>query len=64
MTEKGFDGMRVLALENRRATEIATLIRNYGGVPRAHGEKCWPRSMQPTRMASAAFELRCRSMAQ
>jgi uroporphyrinogen-III synthase len=33
MAEKGFDGLRVLALENRRATEIATLIRNYGGVP-------------------------------
>ena len=33
MAEKGFDGLRVLALENRRSTEIATLIRNYGGVP-------------------------------
>jgi uroporphyrinogen-III synthase len=33
MAETGFGGLRVLALENRRATEIATLIRNYGGVP-------------------------------
>jgi uroporphyrinogen-III synthase len=33
MAEKGFDGLRVLALENRRSTEIAALIRNYGGVP-------------------------------
>ncbi len=28
-----FDGLRVLALESRRATEIGTLIRNQGGVP-------------------------------
>jgi uroporphyrinogen-III synthase len=33
MAEKGFDGLRVLALENRRATEIATLIRNHRGIP-------------------------------
>lgn len=33
MTEAGFGGLRVLALENRRAKEIATLIRNNGGVP-------------------------------
>lgn len=33
MTQGSFDGMRVLALESRRATEIATLIRNCGGVP-------------------------------
>ncbi len=33
MGETGFGGLRVLALENRRATEIATLIRNHGGVP-------------------------------
>jgi uroporphyrinogen-III synthase len=28
-----FDGLRVLALESRRADEIATLIRKQGGVP-------------------------------
>lgn len=28
-----FEGMRVLALENRRAAEIAKLIRTYGGEP-------------------------------
>jgi uroporphyrinogen-III synthase len=28
-----FDGLRVLALESRRATEIATLIRKQGGEP-------------------------------
>lgn len=33
MAETGFGGLRVLALENRRAKEIATLIRNSGGVP-------------------------------
>lgn len=33
MAEVGFDGLRVLALENRRAKEIATLIRNNGGIP-------------------------------
>lgn len=29
-----FEGLRVLALENRRATEIAKLIRTYGGEPK------------------------------
>jgi uroporphyrinogen-III synthase len=29
----GFDGLRVLALESRRAVEIETLIRTRGGVP-------------------------------
>jgi uroporphyrinogen-III synthase len=29
----GFNGMRVLALESRRATEMAELIRRQGGVP-------------------------------
>jgi uroporphyrinogen-III synthase len=33
MEDAGFGGLRVLALENRRATEIATLIRSCGGVP-------------------------------
>lgn len=33
MAETGFGGLRVLALENRRAKEIAALIRNNGGVP-------------------------------
>jgi uroporphyrinogen-III synthase len=33
MQETGFGGLRVLALENRRATEIATLIRSCEGVP-------------------------------
>lgn len=33
MAETGFGGLRVLALENRRAREIATLIRNSGGIP-------------------------------
>lgn len=28
-----FDGLRVLALESRRAAEIETLIRNQGGIP-------------------------------
>jgi uroporphyrinogen-III synthase len=28
-----FDGLRVLALESRRATELATLITTYGGQP-------------------------------
>lgn len=29
----GFDGMRILALESRRAAEITKLIRTYGGEP-------------------------------
>ncbi len=29
----GFQGLRVLSLESRRAPEMATLIRNQGGVP-------------------------------
>src|ERR1700732_4840958 len=29
----GFDGLRVLSLESRRSAEMATLIRNQGGVP-------------------------------
>lgn len=29
----GFDGLRVLSLESRRSPEMATLIRNQGGVP-------------------------------
>lgn len=33
MTLGSFHGLRVLALENRRATEIAKLIRTYGGEP-------------------------------
>lgn len=33
MAETDFGGLRVLALENRRAKEIATLIRNNGGIP-------------------------------
>ncbi|HVB40468.1 MAG TPA: uroporphyrinogen-III synthase [Terriglobales bacterium] len=33
MPETGFHGVRVLALESRRAVEIATLIRNAGGEP-------------------------------
>lgn len=31
MTGKGFEGLRVLALESRRAREMAQLITNYGG---------------------------------
>ena len=33
MPQASFQGLRVLALENRRATEIAKLIRTYGGEP-------------------------------
>lgn len=33
MADSGFGGLRVLALESRRSREIATLIRNNGGVP-------------------------------
>jgi len=33
MVNRGFGGLRVLALESRRADEIAKLIRNYGGEP-------------------------------
>lgn len=33
MTASSFHGMRVLALESRRATEIAKLIRSHGGEP-------------------------------
>ena len=33
MATGNFQGMRVLALESRRATEIAKLIRTYGGEP-------------------------------
>jgi uroporphyrinogen-III synthase len=33
MPEKGFGGLRVLALESRRENEIASLIRNAGGKP-------------------------------
>jgi uroporphyrinogen-III synthase len=33
MLTGNFQGLRVLALESRRATEIAKLIRNYGGEP-------------------------------
>jgi uroporphyrinogen-III synthase len=28
-----FNGLRVLSLESRRSTEMATLIANYGGQP-------------------------------
>jgi uroporphyrinogen-III synthase len=33
MIKKSFQGLRVLALESRRATEVAKLIRTYGGEP-------------------------------
>lgn len=33
MTSGSFNGLRVLALESRRATEIARLIRSHGGEP-------------------------------
>ena len=33
MAISNFQGLRVLALESRRATEIAKLIRTYGGEP-------------------------------
>lgn len=33
MPAYSFDGLRVLALESRRATELAALIRTYGGQP-------------------------------
>ncbi len=33
MPKASFQGLRVLALESRRASEIAKLIRNYGGEP-------------------------------
>lgn len=33
MTQSSFHGMRVLALESRRAAEIAKLIRSHGGEP-------------------------------
>ena len=33
MASGNFNGLRVLALESRRATEIAKLIRTYGGEP-------------------------------
>ncbi|HEY2467358.1 MAG TPA: uroporphyrinogen-III synthase [Terracidiphilus sp.] len=33
MAHANFDGLRVLSLESRRATEVAKLIRTYGGVP-------------------------------
>ena len=33
MATGSFNGMRVLALESRRATEVAKLIRTYGGNP-------------------------------
>jgi uroporphyrinogen-III synthase len=33
MASAGFDGLRVLSLESRRATEMAKLIRTYGGEP-------------------------------
>src|SRR5215218_5231817 len=34
MAQPSFGGLRVLALESRRATEIATLITTFGGEPR------------------------------
>jgi uroporphyrinogen-III synthase len=33
MAKPNFNGLRVLALESRRATELATLISNFGGRP-------------------------------
>src|SRR5438105_4542378 len=33
MAKPGFGGLRVLALESRRSTEIATLIQTFGGHP-------------------------------
>ena len=33
MATPRFDGLRVLALESRRATEVATLISTYSGQP-------------------------------
>jgi uroporphyrinogen-III synthase len=35
-----FNGLRVLALESRRATEIAKLIRTYGGEPTVASAMC------------------------
>ena len=34
MAQPSFNGLRVLALESRRATEIAALITTFGGAPR------------------------------
>src|SRR6185312_8612852 len=33
MAHASFDGLRVLSLESRRATEVEKLIRTYGGEP-------------------------------
>ena len=33
MAPASFDGLRVLSLESRRSTEMAKLIRTYGGEP-------------------------------
>jgi uroporphyrinogen-III synthase len=33
MAHASFDGLRILSLESRRATEVAKLIRTYGGEP-------------------------------
>ena len=33
MAHANFDGLRVLSLESRRATEVTKLIRTYGGEP-------------------------------
>ena len=33
MATASFQGLRVLSLESRRATEVAKLIRTYGGEP-------------------------------
>ena len=31
---RGFNGLRVIALESRRSVELARLIESHGGVPR------------------------------
>src|SRR4051794_1271859 len=33
MSAPSFDNLRVLTLESRRGSEMATLVRNYGGRP-------------------------------
>ena len=33
MATQRFHGLRLLALQSRRATEVATLISTYGGQP-------------------------------
>lgn len=59
MPKPNFDGLRVLSLESRRASEIATLISNFGGRPTvAPALREVPLSSNPEALAFSAALVR------